>query len=90
MLLTSTSGWIAANVTGTAGEVSVRGALSSPCPKASLIVNVRAHIEPVALQDIVLASLRAAAGDGVREQIREIKSLSPGRPTPTHRFFQVA
>jgi MIP family channel proteins len=89
LLLTASGGWVAANVTSGRAEVSVRGRLTAPSRQASLTVNARAHVSPEVLREAVLASLRAASGSRVREQVREMRSLSPGRPRPTHRFKQV-
>ncbi len=85
-MLTAAGGWVAANLTGSGGEPAVRGEFKSPSSAASLIVNVRAHVGPEVLRRIVVESLRAASGSAICEQLGQIKSLSPGRPNPTHRM----
>ncbi|MBT3378233.1 MAG: cobalamin synthesis protein P47K [Lentisphaerae bacterium] len=88
-LLTTPSGSITANVTNSAEAPSLRGSIAEPCRDAALIVNARVHISPEALEQIVRDTVTAVCGDSIEEELAHVQSLSPGRPTPVHRYDSV-
>jgi G3E family GTPase len=83
--VTAPAGQVVANLTSTGGAIAARGALDS-ASSAALVVNARVEMTPEELQGIVESILRTVAGDTLTATITAMHSLSPGRPTPTHRY----
>jgi G3E family GTPase len=77
---------VAANLTGNEADVSVRGDATSAAIAAQMVVNVRAHIAPDDLRDVVEASLQAAAGERYAATIESMQHFAPIRPQPVHRY----
>ena len=88
-LLNTPSGAITASVTNSKEAPSLRGSISEPSQDAALIINARVHIGPEALEGIVRKTLTEVCGDAVEGDIAHVQSLSPGRPTPKHRYDSV-
>jgi Ni2+-binding GTPase involved in maturation of urease and hydrogenase len=90
LLVETPQGKIAANLTSSGGEPSVRGDLDLVSADASLIVNARVRIGPEELKAIVEESLRqAAAASGTTATVTDLSCFSPARPKPVHRFGDV-
>jgi G3E family GTPase len=85
--VTAPAGQIVANLTSTSGEIAARGALAGA--QATLVVNARVEMTPEELQGIVESVLQTATAGKAEATITAMHSLSPGRPTPTHRYQQV-
>jgi G3E family GTPase len=83
------SGQIVANLTSTQGRIATRGAIAGTPMSATLTVNARVEMTPEELQRIVEQVLHTAVSDAVQATITAMHSLSPGRPTPTHRYTEV-
>ena len=88
ILISSGIDTLTANLTQTRGKVSMRGEVPAS-PGAEMVVNARVELPPDELESIVRAGVAAAAGAGVRASFRTLRSLRPGRPTPTHRYAEV-
>lgn len=75
------------NVTENSGPVSLVGPLMEAAGDATLRLNARVHIAPDELCAICTDALHSVAAVAhVTWQIVAIRSLSPGRPVPTHRY----
>lgn len=77
-----------ANLTGTDREISVQGTPFSDT-SARLVVNIRAEAAPRLLKEIVDDIVDAYADHAIVFDMVELKHLSPGRPTPTHRYTEI-
>jgi len=86
VLLSARGCEVAANLTGNAADVSVRGDAACAAIEAQLVINVRAHIAPDDLKAVVEASLQATAGDRCAATIEGMQSFAPSRPQPVHRY----
>jgi G3E family GTPase len=85
---------MAADGFGVANLVSNRQAAELSIPSGrqtseafDLIVNARVALDP----DVLRAEVESAAGDACRSrgaslEVRQVRSLRPGRPVPTHRY----
>ncbi|MGQ9588863.1 MAG: methyltransferase domain-containing protein [Planctomycetota bacterium] len=89
LFLTSPQGRFVGNLTSTEGRVSVRTDLAGSSAETRLVVNARVEMDPEELESVVREALERAAGGDVRIEFREIRSLRPGRPRPTHRYAAV-
>ena len=87
--LTAESGQYVANLTSTTGTPAIRGQIAGAPRTAALVINARVEMAPETLQDIVEEALRATAEEHLTVQVETMRSLSPGRPTPTHRYAAV-
>jgi Ni2+-binding GTPase involved in maturation of urease and hydrogenase len=87
LLLTSGSETLTANLTQARGSVSLRGD-ASKSPSAELVVNARVELSPDELESAVRAAVAAAAGGEIRPTFRTLRSLRPGRPSPTYRYVE--
>jgi hypothetical protein len=91
VVLAAGSGSVRANLVSNDAEVDIRDSGATASPSALMVVNARARTGPEQLRAAVEKCLRASAdGRGVSFQVTELASLSPGRPTPVHRFDQPA
>lgn len=88
LLLTVADGSLAANVTRTDAEPTIRGDIPKGKGKgqAGLLVNARVQIDPADLRGVLESCLRETAGRNVNIETTTIKSFSPARPEPIHRF----
>jgi G3E family GTPase len=89
ILLKAGSGTLVANLTTSRAEPSVRGEIEGSPGFARLLLNVRAHIEPDSLRDLVERVVAEAAGPAVRVSTEESECFAPARPQPTHRYAMV-
>ncbi len=83
------AGQLAANLTASDGEPSVRGSIAPDAAEARLLVNARVNIGPEDLQSVVLRCLEEAAGQGLAVSVERLTSFSPARPQPVHRYRSV-
>ena len=88
ILISSGIDTLTANLTQTRGKVSMRGEVPAS-PGAEMVVNARVELPPDELESIVRAGVAAARRAGVQASFRTLRSLRPGRPTPTHRYAEV-
>ena len=77
---------VTGNLTSNYGPALVRGRLDPAASEAAMRINARVHIAPDELQAVVEGALGEVAGGRIRATITALRSLSPGRPVPTHRF----
>ena len=89
LILTSTGGSYAANLSSTDGAISIIGSVTDESRKADLILNARVQMAPDELERAVREALSASAGGRIAAAVTGMRSLSPGRPQPTHRFTAV-
>jgi Ni2+-binding GTPase involved in maturation of urease and hydrogenase len=86
-LLEAEGGSCVANLTRLEGAVVVRGDVAPSSRAAELVLNARVELSPQELEQVVRAVLRTTAeGYGMTATITSLRSLSPGRPQPTHRY----
>lgn len=88
LLLESGGSQLIGNITGSSDAVSIRGE-AEEAVSARLILNARAEMSPEELESHARDILDASCGDQVRMSVSAWRCLSPGRPTPTHRYEQV-
>jgi Ni2+-binding GTPase involved in maturation of urease and hydrogenase len=89
LLLTSPQGEVAASATSLKDPVVLRGQLAPGSALADLVVNARVQTSPQELERIVREELDRACGANIDIRIVTMRSLSPGRPRPTHRYDHV-
>lgn len=89
LLLVTSGGNCVGNLTRSDGAVSVRGELAGSPSFARLTVNARVEMSPIELERIVRDTLDRFMSDQVAVRIDQMRSLSPGRPKPTHRYAEV-
>jgi len=89
IILSTANGTCAGNLTRTDAEVSIRNRLTGSSPEARLVVNARAEISPDSLERIVRGTLQQGVTDQVVARIDHLRSLSPRRPVPTHRYVNI-
>jgi glycerol uptake facilitator protein len=89
IILSTAHGTCAGNLTRTDAEVSVRNRLTGRSPAARLVVNARVEMSPESLEGIVRGTLQQGVNDQVVARIDHLRSLSPGRPVPTHRYVNI-
>jgi Ni2+-binding GTPase involved in maturation of urease and hydrogenase len=83
------SGTLVANLTTSQGEPSVRGGVEESPGSARLLLNVRAHIEPGRLRELIARVMAEAANLAIKILTEEIQCFAPARPVPTHRYESV-
>jgi hypothetical protein len=83
------SGTLVANLTSSQGEPSVRGKIDGISNVARLLLNVRAHIEPGRLRELVARVVAEVASPAFRVTTEEVECFAPARPRPTHRYETV-
>jgi MIP family channel proteins len=86
VLLITTGGTLAGNLTRTAAEPAVRSELTAATADAVLVINARVNQPPDALQVVVRDALQTVRGGALGVQVRKMVALRPGRPQPVHRF----
>jgi hypothetical protein len=89
LTLTAPSGQYVANLTSTAGIPVIHGGMDDTERVVSLVVNARIEMAPETLQEIVEEVLRSVSREQVTVERGTLRSLSPGRPVPTHRYAVV-
>jgi Ni2+-binding GTPase involved in maturation of urease and hydrogenase len=89
LTLKTPSGHLAANLVREGAAAEIRGGAPAAETSAEMVVNARVQVAPVALERIVRDALDACAAHGVAAEIAALRSLSPGRPRPTHRHDRV-
>ena len=88
LILTTGNKYIVGNVTGKVNSLNLRGSAGIG-DKAKLILNARVQMKESTLKRIVLDEIAKASLEDIRVLTISLKSLTPGRPNPTHRFKQV-
>jgi G3E family GTPase len=89
LFLSTSTGFLVANITGNKDIPSVRGHIGTGTPQTSLVVNARVHIGPDILRQIVETAISAATRDIIEVLMDGIRSFSPSYPKPMHRFDKV-
>ncbi|HPA16877.1 MAG TPA: nitrophenyl compound nitroreductase subunit ArsF family protein [Verrucomicrobiae bacterium] len=89
LLLEAGSDHLAANMTRSGEEPSVRGSIRGAPERARLTINARVEMPPERLREVVGAAVTGAAGTGIVVSPLEMRALRPGRPNPTHRYRDV-
>ncbi|MHB9134688.1 MAG: MIP family channel protein [Armatimonadota bacterium] len=89
LLLVTSGGQYVANLTRTLGTPAIRGSIAGHPHEAALVLNARVEMTPEELQEIVERILPRTAGKDMSLEITTIRSLSPGRPQPVHRYAEV-
>ena len=89
LMMTAGNTRLSANLTSTGGTPIARGSLDSGNRSVTLTLNARVQMSPRDLQALVERTIHAEAGTDVLARITNLKSLSPGRPRPTHRYTTV-
>jgi G3E family GTPase len=77
------------NVTSNHDAVSVRGNIDAAQRDVAMLINARVHVEPERLRAVVENALKQVARDRLEATITNLRSFSPGRPQPTHRYEAV-
>jgi G3E family GTPase len=89
LFLDTDKGTLSANLTATRGDITIQeptGILTGR--KATMIFNARVQMSPDGLLEAAASALKeAAAGEDIK--VLDIRSLSPSRPNPTHRYNKV-
>jgi Ni2+-binding GTPase involved in maturation of urease and hydrogenase len=86
LLLSALGGHYAASLTRTDGDIRVRGDMGGSPTEAGLILNARVEMSPPQLEAVVREAIVAACGTRIVARVEHLKSLSPGRPSPTYRY----
>jgi Ni2+-binding GTPase involved in maturation of urease and hydrogenase len=86
LFLSSKGGYVVGNLTSANGEPRLSGSVRSNEPTARLILNARVGLPPADLEAEVRHAVNESAGPRVVCRFVHLHSLSPGRPTPTHRY----
>jgi Ni2+-binding GTPase involved in maturation of urease and hydrogenase len=87
--LTAATGQYVANLTSSTGTAAIRGQMDGTPHVIALVINARVEISPAALQTIVEDVLHSTANEHLTVQVETMRSLSPGRPLPTHRYTTI-
>jgi G3E family GTPase len=77
---------LVANLTSSQGEPSLIGKIDESQEDVQLLINVRAHINPDGLRELVEVGIDVAAGEAIRVVTDDLRCFAPSRPTPTHRY----
>jgi G3E family GTPase len=83
------SGSLVANLTTSLGRPTVRGKIEGLPRDARLLLNVRAHIEPGRLRELVERVVAETASPAIEVRTEESECFAPARPRPTHRYAAV-
>jgi len=87
--LTAETGQYTANLISKNCAPVIHGKIEGSPHTTSLIMNARVEMSPESLQTIVEDAFRSITSEQLSIHIDTIRSLSPGRPTPTHRYKTV-
>lgn len=88
IILENGSKFLTGNLTGRHHTLNVKGSAGKSA-QARLTLNARVEISPEALQKIVSKTLDLQMNEKVAYKIWAMRSLSPGRPTPTYRYDHI-
>jgi G3E family GTPase len=77
--------YISANLTGRSDTLTFRWSAGTG-NSAEMIVNARVEMLPATLEQLFLKSLQVATNGHISARINRIRSISPGYPSPTHRY----
>ena len=78
---------VTGSVTSNYGSVSVLGGLSEAVGEAAMRLNARVHIAPEDLNAVCVQAVReTCTAGGMTWRIAALRSFSPARPVPTHRY----
>jgi len=89
LLMSNACGQIVANTTSTAEPPTIRGSVGTLAGMASLIINVRACVEPQLLKSIIECCVNAVSAESVKISYLSLDSFKPAYPQPTHRIDRV-
>jgi Ni2+-binding GTPase involved in maturation of urease and hydrogenase len=84
--LAAVGGAITASLTANRARPLLVGKIVGDPRGAALLINARAHLDPQQLRSIVESCLRTLAAEQVEIVVEQMRSFSPSRPQPTHRF----
>ncbi|MEX1310416.1 MAG: hypothetical protein AB1Z65_08370 [Candidatus Sulfomarinibacteraceae bacterium] len=87
-LIIEAGGVLVGNLTGAGDTLSIRGDAGS-ADEARMTLNARVEMPPGILEDAVRAALDEIARGRITVTPTVWRSLSPGRPVPTHRYLHV-
>lgn len=88
LILEAGNNFMTGNLTGKGETLNFRGSAGTST-KARLTLNARVEMSPEALEKIVREALGAHTKGNLEFRIVALRSLSPGRPTPTYRFDRI-
>ena len=88
IMLETRTGFVICNLTGKGETLSLRGEVVDS-REARLTLNARVQMSPEALERIVQARLALVRSGQMAVSMLAWRCLSPGRPTPTHRYGEV-
>lgn len=80
--------YIIGNQTGDKDTIELRNKISNS-DLAQITINARVEISPQKLQQMIFETLKLTLNRNVFYEIRFIKSISPGYPSPTNRYHYV-
>lgn len=89
IMLSTAGGVCTGNLTRTDGEIYLRSDLKGASAEARLVINARVEMPPEELERIVRKTLGEVMQGRVAARIDQVRSLSPGRPVPTHRYVNI-
>jgi len=89
LLLCTDTGHLTGNLTHTKGDIAIRSGIERSPDRANLVLNARVEMTPEELEAIVRQTLKIASAPNVTVEIRQLRSIRPGRPRPTHRYADV-
>ncbi len=91
LFLQNADGSLSANLTGNAARPAVQSTHLLSSDSASLTINIRAHLSPELLQEVVQNSLDTIAQrTHLQVAVERLASFRPARPEPVYRFNTVA
>jgi G3E family GTPase len=80
---------LVANLTSSQSKPSLRGQIEGSPREARLLVNVRAHLRPDTLRNLVEQGVQGVADTGIHVLTENLECFAPSRPRPTHRYEMV-
>ncbi len=90
ILLSAPSGAIRSNLIRTGAKAAAGGDIPSSEKSVHMLVNARVAMSPEHLESLVRKSLDDVCGRfALKAEIQGLKSLMPGRPSPTYRYREV-
>ncbi|VAW19688.1 Metal chaperone, involved in Zn homeostasis [hydrothermal vent metagenome] len=88
LMVEAGNSFLVGNLTGKSDTLSIRG-LVRACSEARLIINARVQIPPEMLEEVVREVLASAGKGRIAATVVAWRCLSPGRPSPTHRYGHI-
>jgi len=89
LMIEADTGVCLGNLTSTGTEPVLRNRMSGRSTQARLVINARVETTPDTLENLVREALEQVAGPDIDVTTEDLRVLSPGRPTPTHRILTV-